>query len=84
MCFVGVRGKLQRVRRDIAQIVLSPRREHSRKPDVVRERIEQLYGPGRRYLELFGRTGAEGWTVWGNQADAFAEQLRLDEDGAEF
>ena len=44
------------------------KREHSRKPDEQYEIIESCsWGP---YLELFGRGVREGWTVWGNQADA--------------
>jgi N6-adenosine-specific RNA methylase IME4 len=44
------------------------KREHSRKPDEQYEIIESCSaGP---YLELFGRGQRQGWTVWGNQADA--------------
>jgi N6-adenosine-specific RNA methylase IME4 len=51
---------------------MAPRREHSRKPDEVYERIEHLVaGP---YLELFARDGAvprPGWTRWvGKSASA--------------
>lgn len=49
--------------------LVAPRREHSRKPDEARERIERLVaGP---YLELFAREAAPGWDVWGNQVDRF-------------
>jgi len=44
------------------------KREHSRKPDEQYDIIEACSrGP---YLELFGRGVRQGWTVWGNQADA--------------
>ncbi|WP_138467521.1 MT-A70 family methyltransferase [Poseidonocella sp. HB161398] len=44
------------------------KREHSRKPDEQYDLIESCsWGP---YLELFGRGVRNGWTVWGNQADA--------------
>jgi N6-adenosine-specific RNA methylase IME4 len=39
---------------------------HSRKPEEFRLLIDHLYPTGRR-LELFARTQAEGWDVWGNQ-----------------
>jgi N6-adenosine-specific RNA methylase IME4 len=42
-----------------------PRREHSRKPDEVRDVVRRA-SPGP-YLELFARLQAEGWTTWGNQ-----------------
>ena len=43
------------------------RGRHSAKPEKVREMIEKAsLGP---YLEMFGRSGIKGWTVWGNQMD---------------
>ena len=47
------------------QVIISPVREHSEKPDEVYRRIERLY-PGP-YLELFARKEREGWTTWGNE-----------------
>lgn len=45
------------------------RREHSRKPEEARRRIEALFdGP---YIELFGREETPGWKVWGNEIDKF-------------
>lgn len=46
------------------QVVRAPRREHSRKPDEVRDRIAQLLGDVPR-IELFARTRAAGWDAWG-------------------
>lgn len=44
-----------------------PGNVHSRKPETVQDRIEQLLdGP---YLELFGRRKREGWIVWGDEVD---------------
>jgi N6-adenosine-specific RNA methylase IME4 len=55
--------------RDVSQLILAPRREHSRKPDEQYGRIERLYaGP---YLELFARNQRPGWQAWGNQTDKF-------------
>jgi N6-adenosine-specific RNA methylase IME4 len=64
------RGKPSPVKRhDVHSVIIDRVREHSRKPDTARERIEQLYdGP---YLELFARQQSEGWTAWGNQSDKF-------------
>lgn len=45
------------------------RREHSRKPDAVRQMIERATRGPR--LEMFARSGAEGWDVWGDQAGLF-------------
>ena len=64
-CLLATRGSPLRLAADVHQVILSPVREHSRKPDEVRSRIERLVaGP---YLELFGREQAPGWTVWGNE-----------------
>lgn len=65
---LGTRRKgLPRLRKDIAQVLLAPRREHSRKPDEVRTRIEQLYGDVSR-VELFARGPLPtGWDGWGNE-----------------
>src|SRR3954467_9326743 len=47
--------------------VMVKRGRHSAKPEQVR-RIIEAYAPGP-YLELFGRSPATGWTVFGNQID---------------
>ena len=65
MCLLGTRGKPRRLSAAVRQLIEAPRREHSRKPDEVRDRIETLL-PGP-YLELFARSTAPGWTVWGDQ-----------------
>ena len=41
-------------------------RTHSEKPEEFRTIIDTLYPHGKR-LELFSRTQAEGWEVWGNE-----------------
>jgi N6-adenosine-specific RNA methylase IME4 len=70
-CLLGTRGKPKRLNADVRQAIIEPRREHSRKPDCVYNRIERLVaGP---YLELFARTTRPGWTSWGNQVGKFAE-----------
>jgi N6-adenosine-specific RNA methylase IME4 len=70
VCLLATRGKPKRLNADVRQGIIAPRREHSRKPDGIHERIERLVaGP---YLELFARQRRPGWTVWGNQVDKFA------------
>ncbi len=70
-CLLGTRGKPGRRSAGVRKLVVAPRREHSRKPDVVAERIETLLeGP---YLELFARESRPGWDHWGNQAGLFDE-----------
>lgn len=68
-CFFATRGKPKRVARDVRQLIVAPRREHSRKPDEAYQRIERLLaGP---YLELFSRQQRPGWVTWGNEPDRF-------------
>lgn len=69
VCLLATRGKPKRLNAGIRQGIIEPRREHSRKPDCVHDRIERLVaGP---YLELFARQTRPGWTAWGNQTDKF-------------
>lgn len=68
-CLLATRGKPKRIHADVRQAILEPRREHSRKPDCVHERIERLVaGP---YLELFARQSKPGWVTWGNEPTKF-------------
>ena len=70
-CLLATRGKPKRLNADVRQGIIAPRREHSRKPDCIHDRIERLVaGP---YLELFARAKRPGWTVWGNETDKFSE-----------
>lgn len=67
----GVRGRNARTRaagRRQVNYLSSRKREHSRKPDEFYPIVEAC-SPGP-YLELFARGVREGWTTWGNQADA--------------
>ena len=50
-------------------MVVSERREHSRKPDEMYGYIEKmLEGP---YIELFARTTRKGWDNFGNEVNKF-------------
>ena len=69
MCLLGTRGKPKRLDKSIKQLVVSQRREHSRKPDEVYDRIEKmLEGP---YLEMFARKTRQGWDNFGNEVNKF-------------
>jgi N6-adenosine-specific RNA methylase IME4 len=67
-CLFGVRGSLpyKIIHDKRAQGVtgfLAERREHSRKPDKMREMVEHVsYAPR---LELFAREPRPGWYAWG-------------------
>jgi N6-adenosine-specific RNA methylase IME4 len=68
-CLLATRGKPTRKAKDVRRLVVERRREHSRKPDCIRDRIERLVdGP---YLELFARETKKGWDCWGDQIGLF-------------
>lgn len=64
-CMLGRRGNAKRLSKSIPEALITPVREHSRKPDEAYARAMQ-YAAGP-YLELFSREDREGWTVWGDQ-----------------
>ena len=47
-------------------VIISPIEEHSKKPDITREKIIELAGDLSR-VELFARQKMPGWDVWGNE-----------------
>ena len=66
ICLLGRRGKVKPIKHNIRQLVEAERREHSRKPDEVRNKIVELMGDLPR-IELFSRHKTKGWDVWGNE-----------------
>ena len=55
-----------------SSITESARGEHSEKPVEGYKLIERMY-PDLPKIELFARNAREGWTAWGNQAPAAAD-----------
>jgi N6-adenosine-specific RNA methylase IME4 len=70
-CLLATRGSPRRRAMDVQRLVVAPRREHSRKPDCVREHIERLL-PGP-YIELFARDQRTGWDCWGKETTILSE-----------
>jgi site-specific DNA-methyltransferase (adenine-specific) len=66
---IGIKGKFKRNRKDVKQIVLSPKWVHSKKPDEIKKRITDLCGDLPR-IELFARQKTKGWDVWGNEVES--------------
>jgi len=67
----GIRGKKNRTLapgRTQPNIMVSRKREHSRKPDELYQIVEAC-SPGP-YLELFARTHRPGWLSWGNEVES--------------
>jgi N6-adenosine-specific RNA methylase IME4 len=66
----GTRGQLRTraAGRRQTNIIVSRKREHSRKPDELYDIIEQC-SPGP-FLEMFARHNRPGWSQWGNEVDS--------------
>lgn len=66
LCLLGVKGQMAPESNFVSQVVLAPLQEHSRKPDVVADRIVELFGDLPR-VELFARRTKFGWFPVGNE-----------------
>ena len=70
ICLIGVKKSMkQRIKpqvRNELSVVHSKIREHSRKPDEIRESIVNICGDVPR-IELFARQEFDGWDCWGNE-----------------
>lgn len=70
---LGTRGNPKAYSKSIRNAIVDLRREHSRKPDVMYDMIEnQFKGP---YLELNARTERPGWDWHGDETKKFATPL---------
>ena len=69
ICLMATRGQPTRLAADVRELIEEPLRQHSQKPDRVRDDIERLVaGP---YLEMFARVTAPGWDAYGDQVGLF-------------
>jgi len=68
-CLLAVRGSMPVSSHDIQALIMSPVREHSRKPDDQYRKIESLY-PAGPYLEMFARRKRAGWHSFGNEIES--------------
>ena len=68
ICLLASKGHPKRVGKGVPNLVISQVREHSRKPDEVRDRIVQLLGDLPR-IELFAREETKGWDSIGYDLD---------------
>ena len=66
VCLIGVKGKPIKQSNSVSSVIISPREEHSKKPDEVRDKIVELCGDIPR-IELFARQSVDGWDCWGNE-----------------
>ena len=80
ICLLAKRGKPKRYSNSIHQFIISPVEEHSKKPDITRDKIVSLAGDLPR-IELFARQKSPGWDVWGNEVDSTIELNSISTEG---
>lgn len=68
LCLLATKGTMLKHKKvnNIKQQVIAERTKHSKKPDIVRNNIEKLFGDLPR-IELFARQLYVGWDSWGNE-----------------
>ena len=68
-CLLATRGSPKRLSKAVRRLIVSPVREHSRKPSEALQRVEELVsGP---YLEMFSRESRPGWDHMGQEVGKF-------------
>ena len=68
LCLLGTKGHPKRIGKSVPQVCDDRIGEHSKKPEIIRERIVELCGDRPR-VELFARQETEGWISLGNEID---------------
>jgi N6-adenosine-specific RNA methylase IME4 len=63
---IGKRGNPPKPNYSESSVFKEPRRQHSKKPDCVRNWINKAF-PDLSKIELFARQKVDGWDCWGNE-----------------
>lgn len=63
---LGTKGNPKKVSSSVHSVIESKIQEHSKKPDIIRDKIVELCGDKKR-VELFARCKVEGWDSLGNE-----------------
>lgn len=70
ICLLFKKGKIPQPRgaRNVRQFLSELRRKHSQKPDIIRNRITEMF-PTQFKIELFARERTKGWDAWGDEVN---------------
>lgn len=68
ICLTATKGNPKRVSKAVHSVIEAPVERHSKKPDIVRDKIVELMGDLPR-TELFARQKYDGWVCLGNEID---------------
>ena len=77
-CLLATKGKISRISKSIEKLTFAPRLEHSKKPNLFRQKIVELMGNLLR-IELFARQKIEGWDCIGNEINGKDIKQQLEE-----
>lgn len=66
LCLIATKGKPKRISASVRSVINTPIEYHSKKPDIVRDKITELCGDLPR-IELFARQEIKGWDCFGNE-----------------
>lgn len=62
VCLLGIRGRPPKVSDSVSSVIIEPKRGHSQKPIITRDKIVELVGDVKR-IELFARDTSDGWDI---------------------
>lgn len=86
-CLFGVKGMIpykivEEKRQQGVTFFSATRKEHSQKPDEMRQLIEKVSDrEGFNKLEMFAREASPGWDLWGNELNNDVEIKSKDTQG---
>jgi len=80
ICLIATKGNIKRISKSVHQIIDTPVESHSKKPDIVRDKIVELIGDLPR-IELFARQKVNGWDSWGNEIESDINQNEIENGG---
>lgn len=79
LVLLGTKGAMSKYlkTRNVQQVQcgIRVRSKHSKKPQIIRDRITQMFGDLPK-IELFARCKVDGWDCWGNEVQS---DIELDE-----
>jgi N6-adenosine-specific RNA methylase IME4 len=81
ICLLGKRGNPRILAHDVRELIVAPRREHSRKPNEQYALIERLCGGP--YVELFARQQYPNWIGVGDESEKFQVQVDASDEHIE-
>lgn len=66
LCLLATKGSPKRKSSSVHEVICTKIEEHSKKPNIVKDKIVELMGDIPR-IELFARQKTKGWDVWGDE-----------------